>query len=687
METLEIWIHRRGALLPLEAVGWIIRLSKHLESLHVHGVAHGCVSPACVLIETSHPMSRGQVADVRRTAEAIGFHSPERLRDGQLSPVDDAWGLAATLYKALTGAAPFGETRQEISERQQQLLVPLSHYRVDDNQLHAILAAALIADPRRRTANVATFRMQLEHWSQQPGFRHMPALEDEEGGEDDQGATAMLPMEGMLFDENQDTSSGHSRTTDVTKPPAVSSAFGEQDATVMRELPAHIIALAARAAAGSSPPPPPAPPSPDQTLQQSQDEDFGQTTRIATAPQLSNALAGIAAHRPPPAMPAMPPSTPGRPMPPSRPQPAPYEAATLASPQQGLEPPVSRPRVPRAFKSTQLGVGAEVAAAAQQAIAQQAAAQQAAAQQPQPPQGPRAGFAPPPTTLSTNPPPRDHDDVRTVMHQAPSADLLAEVSRLTSGASAAEVEPDEDDDDDGQRTVMREAPIPTAPQFVPPAPPPPRGQWAPAPPPVGAPFQATAQTDRPPAAQQHTAPQHTPTGAQPQHGVGSGVSALISETLSALGPPNDGASPPTPNGGMNLGPFAPQGSSNGQSRPFSTTPHGGLQAPFGDQGALFQQQQQQGTSAVFPSPAAQDPHLPQLQQQQIQPANLFPPSQDLLLPGPNQAAPAVAPPQPQPVKSSGGGSKLMLVIVCLLVLVLAAAVTFLALKFRAQIGF
>ncbi len=676
METLENWIHRRGALLPLESVGWIIRLSKHLESLHVHGVAHGCVSPACVLIETSHPMSRGQVADVRRTAEAIGFHSPERLRDGQLSPVDDAWGLAATLYKALTGAAPFGESRQEISERQQQLLVPLAHYRVDDNQLHAILAAALIADPRRRTANVATFRMQLEHWSQQPGFRHLPALEDEEGGEDDQGATAMLAMEGMIFDENQDTSSGHStRTTESSKAPMVSSsAFGEQDATVMRELPAHIIALAARAAGGSSPPPPPAPPSPDQTLQQNQDEDFGQTTRIATAPQLSDALAGIAAHRPPAAMPPMPPSAPGRQVPPSRPQPSPYESATVASPQQGLEPPVSRPRVPRAFKSTQLGVGAEVAAAAQQAVAQA-------------PQGPRAGFAPPPTTLSTNPPPRDHDDVRTVMHQVPSADLLAEVSRLTS-ASAVDVEPEEDDDDDGQRTVMREAPVPTGPQYVPPAPPPPRGQWAPAPPPVGAPFQATAQTDRPPAAAQRPAPPGPPL----QQAGGSGVSALISETLSALGPTPDGTSPPTPNGGMSLGisgPFTPQGAGNGQSRPFSTTPHGGLQAPFGDQSSLFlqQQQQQQGTSAVFPSPATQDPQLQQLQQSQpqLQPANMFPPSQDLLAPGPNQGLQAAAPAQP-PAKS-GGGSKVMLVIVCLLVLVLAAAVTFLALKFRAQIGF
>jgi hypothetical protein len=64
---------------------------------------------------------------------------------------------------------------------------------------------------------------------------------------------------------------------------------------------------------------------------------------------------------------------------------------------------------------------------------------------------------------------------------------------------------------------------------------------------------------------------------------------------------------------------------------------------------------------------------------------MFPPSQDLLAPGPNQGLQAAAPAQP-PAKS-GGGSKVMLVIVCLLVLVLAAAVTFLALKFRAQIGF
>jgi hypothetical protein len=643
LETLENWIHRYGPLSPLESVGWIIRLSKHLESLHVHGVAHGCVSPACVVIQTSDPTSRGQVADVRRTAEALPFHSPERLRDGQLSPIDDAWGLAATLYKALTGVAPFGEARQEVAERQHQILTPLGHYGVHDNQLLAILAGALIADPRRRTANVATFRMQLEQWSQQPIFRALPPLEDEDGGEDDQGETAMLPMEGMLFDDSRGA------TTDMAQPRQLSaSPLGEQDATVMRELPAHIMALAARAAGGSNPPPPapPEPPPPPTESYRptvpSQEEDFGQATRIAPAHQLSTLLASPQA--PPP--PAPPPRA-------SAPQrPSPMELHTAASAQQ-LDPPVAPRRpVPRAFKSTQLGMGADQVAAAAQALAQE--------------NGPRPGFGPPPATLSTNPPPRDPDDVRTVMH-AGGPELFAEAARAGVAPPRGQppipppsrpVQPPpmgDDDEDDGGRTVMRDAPMPGVPDF-PPAPPPP-GQWAPAAPPVqSGPFQPMPQTERPsPLHAGSGSSSSASTGAGP---AGAGVSALINETLSAMGSssPNEQTSG-FPNGGLGPGPFQPTSGGYG-------TPQGGLPAagPFG--------------------PDAGQQQFPPIPRELLDPSAAAPAP-----PVAYPAGPVAGPANAAVAPSAGGSSKLMLAVVCLLVLVLAAAVTFLALKFRAQIGF
>jgi hypothetical protein len=645
LETLENWIHHYGALSPLESVGWIIRLSKHLESLHVHGVAHGCVSPACVLIQSSDPTSRGQVADVRRTAEAISFHSPERLRDGQLSPMDDAWGLAATLYKALTGVAPFGDARQEIAERQRHVLTPLGHYGVHDNQLLAILAGALIADPRRRTANVATFRMQLEQWSQQPIFRALPPLEDEEGGEDDQGATAMLPMEGMVFEDSRGA------TTNMARPVS-HSPLGEQDATVMRELPAHIMALAARAAGGSNPPPPapPEPPPPPQLESYrptvpSPDEDFGQATRIAPAHQVSSLL-GL-----PNAPPVAPPAPPPRPSAPQRP--SPMELHTVASAQH-QEPPVAPRRpVPRAFKSTQLGMGADQVAAAAQAVAQESA--------------PRAGFAPPPATLSTNPPPRDPDDVRTVMH-AGGAELFAEAARAGAPLPRAQPipppsrpvqppPPGDDDEDDGGRTVMRDAPMHTGPNY-PPAPPP--AQWAPAGPPVQAgPFQPMPQTERPsPMQGSPAAPPAPPAPA------GAGVSALINETLSAMGSGATSEQTTGFPGGPGGGPFQPSPAGYG-------TPQGGLPAagPFGQHDSAQAQFPPIPRELLEPSAAAPAP----------QPT--YPAGVDLVA-APGQGGVAAAAPAP-----SGGSSKLMLAVVCLLVLVLAAAVTFLALKFRAQIGF
>ncbi|NUP11029.1 MAG: hypothetical protein HOW73_33705, partial [Polyangiaceae bacterium] len=375
METLAQWIHKRGPLAPKDAVGWAIRLAKHLEALHLHGVAHGNVSPACVLIEQSAPFSRGVVADVRRTAEMVQYHSPERFRNGQLSPSDDAWGLAGTLFSSITGARPFGELKQEVEQRVHQGLPPLAAFGIVDDAgntgphgiagLYAILANALIADPGRRTSSVAQLRGQLEHWFADPRVRDLTALDDEDGAEEDAAATAMLPMDRMVFEEssvsrNPDSlglfappsfdprssapggppSSGGPPRPGMATPPrsrpgvplpppsqggaprpgaslqqVSASPLGEQDATVMRELPAHIMAMAARAVSGSNPPA--APPSMVSDSEPPDDPDFGGATKIAPAPDAA-ALLGLTAPNPvaaPPPPPVRPPAPPLAPTP------------------------------------------------------------------------------------------------------------------------------------------------------------------------------------------------------------------------------------------------------------------------------------------------------------------------------------------------------------------------------------
>lgn len=197
---------------------------------------------------------------------------------------------------------------------------------------------------------------------------------------------------------------------------------------------------------------------------------------------------------------------------------------------------------------------------------------------------------------------------------------------------------------------MRDAPMPGVPDFRP-APPPP-GQWAPAAPPVQlGPFQPTPQTERPSPMQGGSGSSSSvSTGAGP---AGAGVSALINETLSAMGSVSRNEQTSGFPTGPGPGPFQPTSGGYG-------TPQGGLPAagPFG--------------------PDAGQPQFPSIPRELLDPSAATP----AYPPGP-----VASPVNAAVVPSAGGSSKLMLAVVCLLVLVLAAAVTFLALKFRAQIGF
>jgi len=573
----------------------------------------------------------------------IQYHSPERFRNGQLSPLDDAWGLAGTLFSMLTTARPFGELRPEIEARIYQGVPPLGAYGINDDQLYAIVAAAMAPDPTRRTQSVTTFRLHLEHWANDPQIRALAALEDEEGGEDDQAATAMLEMESMVFEEPSTSRPASMSDANMFAPPSFDprssegaprppprpsrpqapepvqqSPLGEQDATVMRELPAHIIAMAARAASGSSPPPPRDPAATVQYQQPqagfapppAEDEpDYGQATKIAPAPDMASVLAqsrGPAQHAPVTPPLAAPPGAPNSPR-----------------------------QVPRAFKQTQLGMGGVGAPAGV----------------------PRPGFNSP------------------YPYQQPPQEPVAEPA------------PEAADDDDGGRTVMRESPVMAPEMFQRAA----QAQWKPAPPPVQPQaFGGVAQTDRPP---------HQSPGGQQEAG---GVSALIQDTLQNMGPgpagpmgqgPHGqgamaqgplgpmGGSPMQPgsHGGQNQGgppPGFPQGggfepSGGGFPGPFQPTSGGPFQ-PVGMQGgypgqALFELGPGYGGGQMMDAPSMDAP--PMGFDQVDQGVGGYPRA-----PGPQ--APA-----------RRGGSRAGLFVVCLLVLVLAAALTFLALKFRPQLGF
>jgi hypothetical protein len=195
LETLSDRIERDGALNELDAVGWAIRLAKRLEALHQVGVAHGSISPACVITASADRTSRASMVDLRRTPDNLAYQSPERLHDKTISPADDTWALAATLYAVLTAKPPFGGAQDAAFRERVQTgqPPPLAVLDLGDDDLQLVFDGAFERDLSKRTTSVVQLRQALEAWHPDPLARQLPPLEDadDEDDDDDDARTVM----------------------------------------------------------------------------------------------------------------------------------------------------------------------------------------------------------------------------------------------------------------------------------------------------------------------------------------------------------------------------------------------------------------------------------------------------------------------------------------------------------------
>jgi len=163
-------------------VGWAVRLAKRVEELHRLGVAHGGVSANIILSDGPSCQGRGVLGDVRQAASRPSYHSPERHEGRGISPADDTWGAAVTLYLLLTGRMPFeGTTPDELRSRIASTPPPpLAVFDAGDDALQAVLDRFLARSLAHRTTNMGAFRQALEQWYPPAG-----ALQPLEEGEDD----------------------------------------------------------------------------------------------------------------------------------------------------------------------------------------------------------------------------------------------------------------------------------------------------------------------------------------------------------------------------------------------------------------------------------------------------------------------------------------------------------------------
>ncbi len=265
METLAERIARDGPVNELDAIGWAIRLAKRLEALHALGVAHGSVSPACIIAAGQDRNARAYLADVQHTTSTPAFQSPERILGGDISAADDVWALASTLYSLLTGQTPFQGAND--AEVRQKILAaapaPLAVFDVGDDDLQHILDNAFAREFGKRTTNITALRRALEEWHPDRGVANLPPLEDEDStNDDDDGARTMLVRDSGGYLQQ--------KLKQVAVPiPKVNQDDDDDDEdnirTLMRAMPqddlAAIIARAqsGAAAAAAAAPAPPAP--------------------------------------------------------------------------------------------------------------------------------------------------------------------------------------------------------------------------------------------------------------------------------------------------------------------------------------------------------------------------------------------------------------------------------------------
>jgi serine/threonine protein kinase len=155
--TLDELLQRHGALALEQLLPLGLHVASALHYMAAEGVVHLDVKPSNIvmggpprLIDLSVARTLEEAAAVRSPIGTDAYMAPEQCEpDGRLGAPADVFGLAATLYTALTGTQPF----PPCEERFPQLTAkPAPLPRRTAAPLAAVIGAGLDPDPAARPA-------------------------------------------------------------------------------------------------------------------------------------------------------------------------------------------------------------------------------------------------------------------------------------------------------------------------------------------------------------------------------------------------------------------------------------------------------------------------------------------------------------------------------------------------------
>ena len=169
-ETVARLVARRKRRLGAAELGHLgVHLCSAIGYLHRSGVLHLDLKPSNVIAEAG----RAKIIDLSlarppgRMRPGTGtwcYMAPEQARGGEVGHAADVWGIAAVLYEAATGFAPFGDEDDEDVEHPS--LERPAHPVARDRRLPEALAAAIDAGLRADLAerpSVAQLGAACEH--------------------------------------------------------------------------------------------------------------------------------------------------------------------------------------------------------------------------------------------------------------------------------------------------------------------------------------------------------------------------------------------------------------------------------------------------------------------------------------------------------------------------------------------
>src|SRR5262245_6965309 len=168
-ETLDDRLKRKRILAPPIVEHLLKRLLEGLDAVHKAGFLHRDIKPANSILDPSNNptlidfgASRASIAD--RTAAMTAIFTPryaaaEQLTSAKQGPWTDIYGVSATLYHAITGAAPPSSLERALNDTYEPLsrLVPDGFSRA---VLHGI-DAGLAVRAKERPQSIAQWREVL----------------------------------------------------------------------------------------------------------------------------------------------------------------------------------------------------------------------------------------------------------------------------------------------------------------------------------------------------------------------------------------------------------------------------------------------------------------------------------------------------------------------------------------------